>query len=329
MANTVQVVQLGLGPIGLKLTRYMADKRHLRIVGGVDIDPEKTGRDLGDLAGLETPLGVPVADSLEAALRTTEAQVAVVTTVSSIVELVPQIQELVSRGLNVVSTCEELAYPWNSRPEPSRQIDQAARSAGVSVLGTGINPGFLMDYLPIAMTSVCRKVEKIRVERLMDASKRRIPFQKKIGAGLTPEEFQSRVDKRTLRHVGLTESLHMIAARLGWDLDRTEDVVEPVLAERETMGIPAGRALGVNQIGRGFRAGIEVLTLVFHSTIGQPNPRDRIQISGTPELEVVIPGGVNGDIGTCAITTNAIPPVVRAAPGLRTMADIEVIGCES
>ncbi len=327
MAQPIRVIQYGLGPIGNRVTRYLCERSAFRIVGAIDIDPEKVGRDVGDLAGL-APIGVQVSADADAVLQQ-EADVVVLTTTSSLERAKEQILQIVSHGLPVVSTCEELSYPWRTQPALAQEIDRAARDKGVAVLGTGVNPGFLMDLLPIVFTGICQDVRSILVERFQDARFRRLPFQRKIGAGLTVEEFHEKVREGTLRHVGLTESMHMIASRMGWELERTEDIIEPVVAStRVSAGelvIEPGYCLGVNQTGHGYRNGREVITLRFRATIGEPEPRDRIRIEGTPVIESVIPGGVNGDIATCAITANAIPVVLRARPGLRTMADIEPV----
>ncbi len=330
MQNPIRIVQVGLGPLGQLLTPYLEERDGLKIVGALDIDPGKAGQDLGTLSGLPQPIGASVTDDLDRALEAAP-QMAVVTTVSELEGVAPLLKKLIQNGLNIVSTCEELSYPWKTHPDLSSEIDAQARTQGVSVLGTGVNPGFLMDFLPTAATAVCRSVRKIRVERIQDASFRRLPFQEKIGAGLTAEEFAERVSQRKIRHVGLTESMHMLASMLGWELERTEDVVEPVIGQEDTTSgdrtIKAGMATGVSQTGRGFVAGAEVLTLVFRAAVGQEDPMDRVKIEGEPELDLRIPGGTNGDIATCAIVTNAIPAVLRAQAGLRTMVDMPPISC--
>ena len=330
MQNPIRIVQVGLGPLGQMLTPYLQEKAGLEIVGAMDIDADKAGQDLGTLCRLPEPIGVTVTDDLDRALEGAP-QVAVVTTVSELEGIGPLLETLIQRKLNTVSTCEELSYPWKTHPDLSEKIDAQAKAQDVSVLGTGVNPGFLMDFLPTAATAVCRSVRKIRIERIQDASFRRLPFQQKIGAGLTAEEFAQRVSQRKIRHVGLTESMHMLSSMLGWELDRTEDVVEPVIAKTDTTAggrtIKAGMATGVNQTGRGFAAGEEVLTLVFRAAVGQEDPMDRVCIQGEPELDLRIPGGTNGDIATCAIVTNAVPAVLRAQAGLRTMVDIPPISC--
>lgn len=328
--DAIKVLQYGLGPIGSKITQFIAEKDFIEITGGIDIDPEKAGKDVGELAGL-APLGTPVTDDAKTLLESSDADVVVLATTSSIERIKPQIMEIVSCGKNIVSTCEELSYPWKTNPGIASEIDSAAKDNNVSVLATGVNPGFIMDFLPLAMTGVCRKVEKVTVERIQDAQFRRTPFQKKIGAGLTVEQFKGKIEEGTLRHVGLTESMHMIGAALRWELDRTEDIIEPVIAEEQvttdTMTIEKGNALGVCQTGRAYMNSKEVITLIFRAAIGQPDPRDRICITGEPSIDMTIKGGVNGDIATCAITVNAIKTVVNAVPGLRTMADIGPVSC--
>ena len=331
MEPPIRIVQTGLGPVGQMVTPYLNERKRLEIVGAVDIDPQKVGTDLGILCGLSQPIGVKISDDLDSALE--GAQAAVVTTVSELDALYPLLERVVPKGIHIVSTCEELSFPWKTRPDLSEKIDSLAKAHNVSILGTGINPGFLMDFLPTAATAICRSVQKIRIQRIQDASFRRLPFRQKIGAGLSVEEFQQRVEQKKIRHVGLTESMHMVAARMGWRLDRTEDRVEPIVSETEISGkdwtVSPGIAVGVNQTGRGYVGDDEVLTLEFRAAVGQKEPADRIWIDGVPEVNLVIPGGVNGDVATCSIVANAIPVVIDAPPGLRTMVDIPPISYSS
>lgn len=330
MKKKINVLQYGIGPIGAKITNFILDRENINIVGAVDIDPKKIGRDLGEVAGLNKKLGVTVSGNIEEELSRPNIDVVVLTTASSLDKIKPQLSEIIAHRLNVVSTCEELTYPWKTDPSFSNEIDKAAKMNKVSVLSTGVNPGFLMDFLPSALTAVCKDVETVLVERIQNAQFRRIPFQRKIGAGLTPAEFQKKIEDGSLRHVGLTESMHMIAGKLGWELDKTEDIIEPVIAEEKTAAgeivIEEGNALGVKQTGRGFSKGNEIITLNFIAAVGQSSPRDRIFIKGTPDIDMTIKDGVNGDIATCAITVNAIEAVMHAEPGLRTMIDNPIVG---
>lgn len=327
----IKVIQYGLGPIGLLITKYLLERKIFKIVGAIDIDPQKVGNDLGLAAGLNKKLGVKISSDSDKVLKNSRADIVILTTTSSLKKIKPQILQIISHSKNVVSTCEELVYPWLTNPKIAKEIDLAAKRKKVSVLSTGINPGFLMDYLPIALTAVCKDVKKITVERIQNAKYRRIPFQKKIGAGLTIAQFNQKVKDGTLRHVGLTESVHLIASKLGWKLDKVQDIIGPVIAVKNIstgkLRIQKGNAVGVQQTGLGIKNGEEKIKLLFRATIGEKSTRDRIIVDGVPPIDMTIKKGVNGDVATCAITINAIPVVLKAAPGLRTMADIEPISC--
>jgi 4-hydroxy-tetrahydrodipicolinate reductase len=325
----LEVVQVGVGPLGRMVVRFINERNALRetlrIVGAVDPAPDLVGKDLGSVS--ETAkLGVPIQPDIAAALEGRKADAAILTTVSDLERLVPQVEELAAAGLNIVSTCEELSFPRRTAPEAAEQLDRICREHGVTCLGTGVNPGFLMDLLPVVLTAPCQRVDRVEVQRVQDASSRRVPFQQKIGAGLTPEQFEKKKAEGTLRHVGLSESMDMIAHRMGWNLERTEEALEPVMATSEvTSGyapIEAGMARGVEQISRAWSNGEEVIRLVFRAAVGEPESFDLVQIDGKPCIESRIAGGVNGDIATCAIVLNCIPLVVNAEPGFKTMVDL-------
>jgi hypothetical protein len=326
--KSIRVVQIGLGPLGQRIVQFMRERDVFTIVGAVDTDPAKQGRDLGEVCSL-SQMGIRVSGSLESALGGGPAELAILATVSDMERVTPQIEAILARGLAVVSTCEELSYPWDASPSLARRIDEAARAAGVAVLGTGVNPGFLMDSLPLALSAGCQNVKLIRVTRVQDASARRLPFQRKIGAGLSLEAFEAKRLEGTLRHVGLAQSMGMIASRMGWAIDRMEDILTPIVAERRiecgALVVERGAAAGVQQVGRAFAGGLERITLVFRASIGEPDPEDTVEIVGNPTIHSTVKGGVNGDIATCAITLNAAPRVLAAAPGLRTMTDISMV----
>ena len=325
----IDIVQLGVGPLGQKMVKAAVERGCFRFVGAVDPDPGLAGRELGELCGID-PLGIDVSTSLAEAMEGKSAKVALVTTVSSIVALESQVTELARAGLHIVSTCEELSFPWRIAPDVSRRIDEICRENEVACLGTGINPGYLMDFLPTVLTGVCQQVERIEVNRVQDASVRRIPFQQKIGAGLSLEEFSIKKQERTLRHVGLPESVDFIASQMGWTLDRNTETLEPVMAEEDvTTGykpISAGLARGVHQVGKGFVGEKEVITLAFRAAVGEPESYEEVKITGVPNIQSRIPGGVNGDIATCAVTLNTVRSVLAAGPGLQTMATIPPVG---
>jgi 4-hydroxy-tetrahydrodipicolinate reductase len=234
-------------------------------------------------------------------------------------------------GLNIVSTTEELAYPFLNHSNIAKELDQIAKTHKVTILGTGINPGFVMDTWPLALTAVCQAVKKVKVVRVQDARSRRLPFQKKIGAGCSSKEFQALVDAGKLKHVGLPESIAMVAAGLGWKLDKITEEIEPIIAEKQVQSqyitVLPGQAAGVRQVGRGFRDGEEVITHIFEASLGAANSYDAVYITGTPNMEAVINGGTPGDIATAAMVVNAAPRIIEAPPGLLTMKDLPLVMC--
>lgn len=316
--------------MGQKAARYALERGTIRIVGAVDPAPDKAGQDLGALCGIKKRTGVVVRSNLEAAMKGVKASVAVLTTVSSLKRLEPQVRELARAGLHIVSTCEELSFPWTAQTPIAKRLDAICKQHGVACVGTGVNPGYLMDFLPCILTAVCQRVDRICISRVQDASPRRIPFQQKIGAGLTRAQFQAKMRAGTLRHVGLIESMHMIARHMGWKLTRVTESLHPVIAKREIrLGyktIRRGQACGVEQIGRATCNGKEIIKLHFRAAVGEPESFDKVELSGEPSFTTMITGGVNGDIATCAITINAIRSIVKAAPGLRTMIDLPPVG---
>ncbi len=323
MRPVVNVVQIGLGPIGLGVTKTVLSRGGLHLIGAVDLDPAKIGRDVGALAGLDD-CGLAVSGDLEQAL-TRAADVAIVTTSSRLLDVADTLRCCIDAGCHVVSTCEELVYPWRTSPELAREIDTHAQSAGVAVLGTGVNPGFLMDVLPALLTGVCTVVRWIRVKRFQDAGTRRQSFQDKVGAGLDIEEFRRRQQAGQIGHVGFTESIHLIDDSLGLGVMRVTESIAPVLAAVSSNGRDAGRVLGVKQLAIGYRNDAPVIELELQAYVGHPDPRDTVTIRGKPDATWTVSGGINGDVATCAMTVNAVAAVRHARPGLRTMRDIPPI----
>lgn len=324
-----KILQVGLGPLGIKTVQFAVAKG-FKIVAAVDKNPELIGKDLGLVCGL-TKMNVKIMGSVKEAVKNKTPDIAVVTTVSSLKKLEPQVKEIAQVGLSIVSTCEELSFPWRTQPALSKKLDKLCKKHKVSLLGTGVNPGYLMDYLPAVMTAVSKNVDSIQVWRIQNASVRRIPFQQKIGAGLTLEEFKKKEKEGSLRHVGLPESVDLIAARMGWKLSKKTETLKAVVTDQDiTSGykvITSGMACGVEQIGRGFVGKKEVITLHFRAAVGEEKSYDTIQINGEPSIKSTIEGGVNGDIATCAITLNAIHSLLLAKPGLVTMTDIPAVAC--
>jgi hypothetical protein len=328
MSNGVRVIQYGLGPIGSAMARHVVDRDGLDLVAGIDIHPTKVGKDVGEVIGLGRPLGFAVAERLAQALAQAEADVVLHTTSSYFDTFRPQILEILEAGLDVVSTSEELSFPWLSHAELAAEIDAAAKRAGKTVLGTGVNPGYLMDSLPLNLTAICQRVDRIEVQRVINASTRRGPFQAKIGSGMSVEDFQAKMAAGRMGHVGLPESMGMVFDTLGRKLARYESEVEPVVADRPLktsyFDVQPGQVKGLKQVARGYTAESEFMSLTFVAALEAGDEADTIKITGSPNLEVTLKG-TNGDIATVAIAVNAVRRVREAGPGLVTMRDLPIV----
>jgi len=323
-----KVIVYGCGIMGRKTAEALADKESFVIVGAVDIDPELVGMDLGMLFSSPGEVGIRIENAADALFARVEADAVVMTTSSHLKTVMPQIKQCIDAGLNIVSTCEELSYPWKRSPELAKEVDTWAKEAGVTVVGTGINPGYLMDSLPLTLTAPLLKVDSIRVTRMMNSARRRIPFQKKVGTSMTPDEFNQKIaDGIITGHVGLLESINMIADGLGWELDQaTELPPEAVIAEKDTETgfgtMTPGTVIGLKSVARAERAGKTVITLEFIANAGVKEEYDEIFIEGSPSIHEKILGGVHGDTGTVAVTINCIPKAIEAVPGLKLMSEI-------
>lgn len=324
----IKVVIYGVGAIGRMVAKTLLEKEGIEIVGAIDVDPNKVGKDLGEILGLDRKLGVIISNDVDKVLSETKPHVVVHMTQSYIEKVYDQLMGIIKHGVNIVSTCEELSYPHIVDIKKTKELDEAAKRHGCTILGTGINPGFLMDTLAIILTSPCVKVDKITISRVINASIRRGPFQKKIGAGLTIEEFKKKIENKEITgHVGLEQSIALIASALKWNLDKIEvEPVQPVIAEKpvktDYVDVKPGQVAGLMQIARGIMDGKEVIILNFKAYVGAPEEYDSILIEGTPTIRQKISPCVHGDWGTVGMVVNMIPKVIKASPGLITMKDI-------
>jgi hypothetical protein len=322
----IRVVQFGVGPIGASIARLMRQKASLEIVSAIDRDPAKAGRDLGEVVGAaDAPWGVSISADARGVLER-PVDVVVHSTSSYLASVMDQLLECLAAGCCVVSTCEELAYPFRKHPDLSAKLDAAAKDEGVALVGTGVNPGFVLDKLVLTLSAVSQRVDSVRAVRVVDASKRRLPLQKKIGAGMTPEEFRAQVDAGVIKHHGLPESVAMVADGLGFTIDDISETIEPVIAQEsvktEFLEVAAGQVAGVHQVARGTAGGEERIFLELRMYVGAKQPADTIELKGEPNLSLVIPGGTHGDVATAAVVVNTIPAIVAAPAGLRTSRDL-------
>jgi hypothetical protein len=324
----IRVIQYGVGPIGAALLRLLREKKAIEVIGGIDSDPAKAGRDLGEVVGApDAPWGVPVvADAAE--MLQESADIVVHATSSYLPDVQDQLLACLAAEACVVSTCEELAYPFRKHPEISAKLDAEAKTWGVALVGAGVNPGFVMDKLVLTLSAAAQRIESARVTRIVDAGQRRLPLQRKIGAGLSVEEFRQKVAAGVIKHHGLPESVAMVSDALGLAVDEITETIEPVVAAKrvrtEFLEVAEGSAAGVHQIARGLAAGQEKIYMELQMYVGATEPRDTIELRGEPNLSLTIPGGTHGDTATAAIVVNTIPAILDAPAGLRTMRDLPI-----
>ncbi len=321
----IPVVVMGLGFIGQEIARAALASPEVELIGAVDVSPQLLGRPLADVLGVPGSPG-KVQGTLEAALGRKKTAVLLHATGSRLPAVMDQLLAAVKLGMPVVSTCEELAFPWVTHPELAEKLDRAAQKAGVAVIGVGVNPGFVMDRLVATVGQACGNVRHVLVTRIVDARTRRPALQRKIGAGLTEDEFLALVDKEQLGHVGLLESAALAALGLGLNCDDFEEEIVPVIAEEDIKGaafpVKKGRVAGIFQSAVGLEEGQERVRLELTIAVGMDDAGDRIEIDADPKLILEIKGGIAGDRATANVVINAAPRLTAAEAGLLTVLEL-------
>jgi 2,4-diaminopentanoate dehydrogenase len=329
MPRTLKVAVAGLGPAGQAVARAALQTPGLKLVAVVDPASAYAGKDLGGVLGLSRKLRITVEGRPERFLRKTRADVAFVCTSSLLGEVKPLLLQLIARRTRVITTCEELAFPIPARAAELRELDRLARSKKVALLATGINPGFAMDALPLALTGPCARVRRVSVTRVVDAASRSLALQRRVGAGLNLTQFRRAVSEGAVRHVGLVQSAHMIASTLGWKLARVDETLEPAIAPRdldtEYLRIAAGAAAGIRQSVRAYRDGELAVSLDLQVYVGAEAPRDHLLIDGDPPIDATIAGGINGELATAALLVNSLPRLLAARPGLLSSVELPLV----
>jgi 2,4-diaminopentanoate dehydrogenase len=324
----IRAIQYGVGPIGASIVKLMREKQAIEIIGAIDTDPNKVGRDLGEIVGAsDAPWGLKISDDAANVLGQA-ADVVIHSTSSALPKVMEQLLACLEAESCVVSTCEELSYPYRTYPELALKLDAAAKDWGVALVGTGVNPGFVLDKLIVTLAAVSQRIDHVSGKRIVDGAKRRLPLQKKIGAGMTLEEFREKVSAGIIKHVGLPESVAMVADSLNLTVDEITETIEPVVAnervQTEYLTVESGQAAGVHQIARGLANGKEVIHLELQMYVGAKDPGDTLTLRGNPDISLVIPGGSPGDIATASVVVNSIPVILDAPAGLRTARDLPI-----
>lgn len=316
------VVVIGLGEIGRDVLRGALLRPELDVRAVADPAHEKAS--WSEVLGEPAPRGTVLGEA-GAAFAKARGGVALVCTTSRLAELEPLLLAAARAGLSVVSSCEELAFPFVGHPEVADRLERAFRKAGTACLGTGVNPGFVLDRLPAFLGGVVGPVRHLLAARTVDVATRRPALQRKVGAGLSPDAFAAGVEAGTLGHVGLVESLALAAEGLDLLVDEVEEEIDPVLAAADfDTGVVRGRAgdaAGLRQVARGFHEGRELLRLELTMAVGAES-EDELRLDADPPIHLVVPGGLAGDPATTQALLNAAAQVAGAEAGLMTVLDL-------
>ena len=325
----IKVIQFGLGPIGIESLKLAAEQSWIAIIGAVDIDPAKVGKTLGELTGVAALESARVFPSLETLFAAVGApEVVLHTASSSAAAAFAQMKPALERGISVASTCEELIFPALKTPDITSEFDVLCQRTGARIAGTGVNPGFVMDILPICLTGVSRDVRSIYIERVVNASTRRQPLQAKIGSGQNPDDFRAKFAAGKAGHAGFQQSVALLAHAMGWKLDEIRETCEPVVATSRVVtkffDVAAGKSLGIHQKCAGLSGGETKIKLDLQMYLDASLPHDAIVVKGRPDLNLVLNGGVAGDDATVAALINIVPRLLAAKPGVRLMTELAV-----
>ena len=333
MKKPIRVLQWGLGAMGSGMARLMLEKPGLEVVAAVCHRPALAGRDLGDVLGLGKNLGIIVTNNPDTVLDKEKVDCVGLATTSWTAAQMPDLRKILGAGINCVTITEEMADPAAQSPELAAEIDKLAKANGVSVVGTGVNPGFVLDLLIVTLTAGCHSVERIEASRVNDLSPYGQMVMKSQGIGTTAEAFRAGVaDGTIVGHVGFPESIHMISEALGLGVDRIEQTREPIISKvyRETphVKVQPGMVAGCKHTGIGYRGDTEVVRLVhpqqIHPQLENQDTGDYIHIYGNPEVNMAIKPEIAGGKATIGIAVNIIPIIVAATPGLKRMIDLPI-----
>ena len=316
----IPVVVMGLGEVGRAIARRVLTRPELRLVAAVDPAKGIAGRSLDELLGVAAG-GLAVAAEAGKALAAARAGVVILATTSSFEKARPVIEQAVRAGCSVVSTCEELAWPWLHHEAAAEALDALCEANDVAVVGTGVNPGFSLDRLPAFLAQVAGEVRHVRGLRVVDLAKRRDALRKKAGVGLSEEAFEAADERGEVGHIGLSESAAMAAAGCGLEVDEVEEELAPLLAEEDGHGVRKGQVAGVQQVARAFHEGREVVRLEVILALGVDHPRDEVEIDADPPLRAVVPGGIPGEAATVHAVVHAALAVTERR-GLITVLDL-------
>lgn len=331
--ENVKVIIWGLGAMGGGIVDMLLKKKGVEIVGAVGRGA-KIGRSMYDYIKTEKGNRPDVKiGAFEDVIKEKAADVVVICTDSFTKNAFDKIKYCLEKKINVVSSAEEMAYPKAKEPELTKEMDRIAKANGATVLGTGINPGLMMDLLVVAFTGACEEVEHITARRVNSLSPFGPAVMEEQGIGITVDEFNNGVKTGKLAgHVGFAESIGLITEAIGWKLSDFKQSMEPIVTEVDRKSpygfAKAGDVAGCSMKGYGYVNG-ELKIEMDHPQQIEPqlagiDTGDYIIIKGKPNVNMANKPEIPGGIGTIAMCVNMIPHVINSRPGLKTMIDLPV-----
>ncbi len=330
VSKKIKAAQFGLGPIGRSCVQLLAEREEYEIVGGIDIAPELAGKGMAEVCQLKEVTAGKVYPSFAEMWGEVQPEVVVHTAGSRAAVTFTQCRPMLEKGLAVVSSCEELLFPAFRAPKESKEYHELCLRSGGRILGTGVNPGFVLDLLPVCLTGVCRTVQSVYGERVVNASTRRQPLQKKIGSGLEPKEFLKLWSEGKAGHAGFKESLLLVAHSLGWKMGEVTETMEPMVADHDIQTdfftVKKGLTCGLHQVVKSKSAKGHSIHFDLKMYLDAKDPHDLVKLESDPPIEAYLKGGVAGDRATVAAVVNCIPRLLAAQPGVRLMTDVPLSG---
>ncbi len=326
----IKIAVIGMGPIGIAAAKMLQRDQGFALTGLVDIDSAKRGKRLIELDPQADADDVAVVSDIDDLKD--KPDVAILSTASYFDRIAPTLRQLMRHGIHVSSSCEEMAWPWFRHPHLSDVINEEAKKAGITIVGTGVNPGFVMDLLPVVLSSMLSRVQSVKATRVVDALTRRLPLQRKIGSTMTVEKFKQLAKENKIGHMGIGESVVMLAQGLGRHPMNSDIKITltPVIAQRQIESavgvVEPGQVCGMHNTGKYSGGGIEI-ELDLTMALAADNPRDEIEIVGDRTITTLIPGSTPGDTATVAALVNVARKLPSAPRGLKTMLDIPACGC--
>jgi len=332
--ENIKVIIWGFGAMGAGAAESLISKTGVEVVGVCDINPKIVGKDMYEVLGAERndKPAVIISDDIDEVLKL-GADICITATDSFTAKAFPRLKKVMEAGINVVSTAEEMAYPKAQEPKLAEELNRIAKENNVTILGTGINPGLMMDLLAVCISGAMTDLESVECRRVNSLSPFGPTVMEEQGVGMKVATFMEKVENGTMAgHVGFAESIGMIAEAVGWEVDKFEQQMEPIVTSIDRTSpygfAAAGDVAGVNMTGQGFVDGELKLNMIHPQQI-EPEMEgthtgDYIVLKGTPNVNMSITPEIDGGIGTIAMVVNMIPHVINARPGLKTMLDLPV-----